>query len=148
MTTAPLEICRTIPASRERVFAAWLDPDRLRRFMCPAPGVTISSVRVDPQVGGQFEIVMDVGGRELPHRGIYEVIEPPARLVFTWESVNAPKGSRVELLLADVGTGEDAPQTEITLIHTGLLEPEARQDHERGWTRILENLQTGDHENG
>lgn len=139
-----LQISRTIPASRERLFAAWLDPDRLRRFMCPAPGVTVSSTQVDARVGGAFEIVMAVGDRQLPHRGVYEAIDPPARLVFTWESDNAPPGSRVEVVFTELESNGTQAQTRITLTHTGLSSPEEISDHERGWTHILEHLQTGD----
>ena len=129
-------VTRTIPVARERVFEAWLDPEMLRRFMCPAPGVELGHVAVEPREGGAFEIVMLVGERELPHRGIYESIQRPERLIFTWESANAPAGSRVTIDFAQI----DAEATEVTLLHENLGSRSSRQDHLGGWTHILETL--------
>ena len=131
---------RVIPARPNRVFAAWLDPAMLRRFMCPAPGVQLGQVTVDPREGGAFEIVMIVGDRELPHRGIYEIIQPSTRLAFTWESGNAPPGSRVAIDFSSTAAGE----TEVVLLHENLGSESARQDHLGGWTHILEALATLD----
>ena len=123
---------RLVPAPPRTVFEAWLDPNALRRFMCPAPGSRVTRVECEPRVGGKFLIVMNVGGQDLPHRGEYLVIERYTRLVFTWLSAHAGEGSRVTLRFAEVPGG----QTRVTLEHVGLAEPEVR-GHRDGWTNIL-----------
>src|SRR3954466_1137155 len=80
-----LVVRRLIPAPRERVFAAWLDPASLAQWMRPG-GVTEAAVEVDPKVGGKFRIVMIEGPKHYEHTGEYLVIKPPERLEFTWIS--------------------------------------------------------------
>ena len=96
-----LLIEKLVPAPPRVVFDAWLDAEALRRFMCPAPGSSVSHVECDPRVGGKFLIMMNVGGQDLPHRGEYLEIERYTRLVFTWRSAHAGEGSRVTLQFAE-----------------------------------------------
>jgi uncharacterized protein YndB with AHSA1/START domain len=132
---ALVKLERLVPAPPAVVFQAWLDPAALARFMCPAEGATVTRAETDPRVGGRFLIVMQVGGRDRPHQGEYRVIDPPARLVFTWESEVAPPDSEVTLTFEEAVAG----QTLLTLIHRGL--PAAAQtSHQHGWTHILATL--------
>lgn len=59
--------------------------------------MTVPSATVDPVEGGPFEIIMKVREKELPHSGVYETIDRPRRLVFTWESPHSIDGSTVTL---------------------------------------------------
>ena len=136
MTTPELVLTRTIAVARDVVYDAWLDPQSLAKFMCPAPGVWVGRADVDAKVGGAFEIVMVVGDAELPHTGEYRVLDRPARLSFTWCSKIAGDGSVVDIELAEL----DATTTELKLIHRGLPTNEARENHTGGWTHILETL--------
>lgn len=133
-----LSIERIVPAPPRTVFEAWLDPEALRRFMCPAPGTRVTRVECDPRVGGEFLIVMNIGGQELPHRGEYLEIERYTRLVFTWLSHHAGEGSRVTLRFAETADG----QTKLTLEHVGLADEEIRAKHHGGWSSILTALAT------
>ena len=128
-------LVKTIPAAARQVFEAWLDPKALVRFMCPAPGSSVSQVEVDARVGGSFLIMMNVGGKDLPHRGQYLEITRYERLVFSWQSVHAGEGSRVTLRFEPLPSGH----TRLTLEHEG-LPSEARSPHESGWTHILGEL--------
>lgn len=129
---------RTIPAPPDVVFAAWLDPKAIARFMCPSPNMRVGNATTDPRVGGQFLILMCVGERELPHQGVYEVIEPHKRLVFTWRSHHAGNNSRVTLTFERQGESE----TRLCLVHHGLDTPAAIEAHRQGWTGILDALAT------
>jgi uncharacterized protein YndB with AHSA1/START domain len=131
-----LVITRIVPAPPRAVFEAWLDPRALSAFMCPAQGTRVSKAEVDPRVGGKFLILMNIGGKDLPHHGEYLAIEPYERLVFTWLSHHAGPGSEVTLRFEPLGTGE----TKLTLTHVGLGDATARANHEQGWTRILDAL--------
>ena len=127
---------RLIPAPPRVVFEAWLDREALQRFMCGGPGVRVTRTECDPRVGGQFLIVMNLDGRELPHHGEYLEIERDTRIVFTWRSHLAGEGSRVTL------TFEAGPrgQTKLTLEHGGLANAEIRGKHHDGWSHILTEL--------
>lgn len=134
--TFELTLTRTIPAPRREVFEAWLSPKALERFMCPAEGMTVPKVEVDPRVGGSFLIVMAVGGKEIPHRGEYKTIDRYKRLAFTWLSVHTVPGSLVTIDFREKGPNE----TEVTLHHVGLASEETRKSHEGGWGAILQKL--------
>lgn len=134
--TFELTLTRTIPAPRKEVFEAWLSPKALERFMCPAEGMTVPKVEVDPRVGGSFLIVMAVGGKEIPHRGEYKTIDRYNRLVFTWLSMHTVPGSLVTIDFRAKGPNE----TEVTLHHVGLASEETRKSHEGGWGAILQKL--------
>ena len=127
---------RLVPAPPRMVFEAWLDPEALRRFICPAPGTRVTHAECDPRVGGKFLIVMNVGGQDLPHRGEYLEIERYTRLVFTWLSAHAGEGSRVTLHFAESPGG----QTKVSLEHVGLADAEVRARHRDGWSNILAEL--------
>jgi uncharacterized protein YndB with AHSA1/START domain len=136
--TPPFELTltRTIPAPRKEVFEAWLSPEALERFMCPAEGMTVPKVEVDARVGGSFLIVMAVGGKEIPHRGEYKTIDRYKRLAFTWLSVHTVPGSLVTIDFREKSPNE----TEVTLHHVGLSSEETRKSHEGGWGAILQKL--------
>src|SRR5207249_4995310 len=70
----------------ERVFAAWLDPVSLARWMGTGEGADITAL--DPKVGGKFRIVMRHRGSSVEHWGEYLAIERPSLLSFTWLSAN------------------------------------------------------------
>ena len=128
-----LVVRRLIPVSRERVFAAWLDPVGMTRWMAPGEA-NRAIVELEARVGGAFRIMMEDGGE---HRGVYLAIEPPSLLSFTWMSAATQQRSTVvtvEFLEHDRGAA-----TEVVLTHRGL--PAAQLDpHRRGWSDILRKL--------
>jgi len=126
-----LTLRRVLPAPREKVFAAWLDPKSLSIFMAPRPGWT-ATAEVDPRVGGKYCISMLVDGRDRPHSGEYLVIDPPKQLSFTWKSHSTNMTpSVVNIDFLEHGSG-----TELVLTHRK-LPPSAVEGHREGWTAIL-----------
>ena len=130
-----LTVTHTINAPPETVFDAWLNPEMLMRFMCPGPGMTTPSATADPQVGGRFDLIMKNGVDEMPHGGVYQEIDRPNRLVFSWESPFNAEGSTVSLDFLKVDGG-----THVTLNHIRFVSEESRNNHEGGWTHILATL--------
>jgi uncharacterized protein YndB with AHSA1/START domain len=129
-----LVVRRQYPVPRERVFAAWLDPASLEKFMCPG-AVSGVRVEVEARVGGRYRITMLKPDGDVEHRGEYLVIEPPSRLSFTWISVNTEnRPSVVTIELVEVGGG-----TELILTHRR-LPPTQVDGHTQGWTDILGKL--------
>ena len=137
MSELELTISRTIPASREKVFNAWLSPKTLAQFMTtPMGGTAQSKVTNDPVKGGRFSIVMMNEDKEIPHAGTYLAIDPHSHLSFTWESPYSLDDSVVTIDLAEV----DAGTTELTLRHVKFRSEQARDGHREGWTAIVGNL--------
>lgn len=137
MSELELTISRTIPASREAVFNAWLSPKVLAQFMnTPMGGAAPTKVTNDPVKGGRFSIIMMNEGKEIPHAGTYLEIDPHSRLVFTWESPYSLDDSVVTIDLTEPAPGE----TDLTLRHVKFRSEQARDGHKEGWGAILGNL--------
>lgn len=126
---------RTIPASAEALYKAWLDPKAMSTFMCPMDGVAVEDVSVDARVGGGFSLVMAAGDKKLPHHGTYTVLDEYTKLAFTWLSDFSGPDSLVTLTFE-----QDGNETHMTLHHVGLSTQESRDNHEGGWARIVELL--------
>lgn len=71
-----LTVSRLIAAPPERVFAAWLDPKMLLKFMTLGEGASVAHAETAPRVGGRYAITMKVEVREIPHGGTYLEITP------------------------------------------------------------------------
>ena len=137
MAKEPVAVVRrVIPAGAEELFDAWLDAESLAAFMTPGPGMT-ATAKTDARVGGRFEIMMRGDGRELPHSGVYRVIDRPRKLVFTWQS-DATNGKETVVTVDFVPRGKE---TEVVLTHTGLGTDDNAENHTMGWTAILDALQ-------
>jgi uncharacterized protein YndB with AHSA1/START domain len=134
LASASVVVRRTIAASAEELFDAWLDPEALAIWMRPGT-VHRTTATVDARVGGRYEIVMEVDERTIPHTGEYRLIDRPRKLVFTWLS---PHTDRRDTLVT-VEFLPLAQQTEIVITHELLPESE-REGHRRGWTGALDKL--------
>lgn len=135
-TELELTISRDIRASRETLFDAWLDPTMLARFMTPGPNMSVPKATTDAREGGRFEVVMRAGDQDMPHTGTYRTIDRPNRLAFTWES----PFSQLEDSVVTVDFDEIADGTRVTLNHVRFESEESRDNHNGGWTHILETL--------
>lgn len=136
MTDLTLSIKRTLTASPEAIYKAWLDPATITRFMAGGADQTVTEARTDPRIGGKFRIVM-TSDKEIVHHGTYRDLVPHSLIRFTWESPYSPADSEVTIQLSPVAEG-----TEITLTQVKFLSEGARDGHFGGWTRILERLAT------
>ena len=136
MNELVVNIERTINASAERIFNAWLNPETLGKFMLPMPGMPECQTEVDARVGGRFTIWMQVGEDKIPHSGEYLKIEEFDELAFSWESPASTDGSVVTIRLTEIS----ADKTEIKLTHTKFIDEERRNNHESGWGNILSEL--------
>lgn len=78
-----LELRRTIEASPERIWKAWMTPELLEQWFAPKPW-RISDVRVDPRPGGVFNFVMHgPDGERFPNHGVFLEAEPGRRWTTT-----------------------------------------------------------------
>ncbi|MEM7195830.1 MAG: SRPBCC domain-containing protein [Pseudomonadota bacterium] len=136
MNELSLSVTKIINASIQRTFDAWLDKDHFPVFMRPKADMPNPTVTLNPVVGGEFEILMQVGDNQVPHRGEYLEIERPHRLVFSWKSGFAGENSVVSISFAELSFD----QTEVTLTHTKLPSDESVQGHTEGWVQILKTL--------
>ncbi len=106
MSDLTLTCRRTIHASPERVYSAWIDPAMMTRFMSPGLDMHVREARADARAGGRFFGMM-VGDKHLLQEGTCKVLTPHSRIVFPREAPRPAPDTRVELLLtpAAAGTG-------------------------------------------
>jgi glutathione S-transferase len=128
-------IRRTIPATVDELFDAWLDPDSLAQWMHPGSTVR-STASVDARVGGAFEVVMHTPDKPLRHHGEYRHIERNKKLAFTWIS-DATQHTET---LVTVEFKIAANGTEIVLTHERMPGHEAGKAHAQGWTLAFDLL--------
>ena len=134
MTDLSLSLLRTIKASPEAVYAAWLDPATIARFMAGSSDQRVTEARTDPRVGGAFRIVM-TSDKDVVHQGVYRDLVPHELICFTWESPYSLADSEVTITLSPVADG-----TEIALTQVRFLTEGARDGHKGGWAHILDRL--------
>lgn len=130
-----LRISRVLPASPNEVFAAWLDAEGMKSWLCPG-AVQTTVVEIDARVGGRFKIVMRDGDVDYVHTGEYREIDPPRRLVFTWIS----SLTNNEPSLVTIRFNKKGNRTELVLAHERLPSRDSADKHKNGWTSILEKL--------
>lgn len=74
---------RYVEVPRERVWEAWTEPERVKRWFAPSPW-TIPECEIDLRPGGVFRCVMrSPEGREYPNVGCWLEVVPRERLVWT-----------------------------------------------------------------
>ncbi len=131
--THTLTVRQTVAAPATELFDAWLDSAKLAAWMRPSD-TRRSDVKIDPRVGGEFEVLMHTPEGKIPHTGAYQVIDRARRLVFTWNSPAAgQRNSTVTLDFRPAGRG-----TEVVLTHQNLPDAGEVEGHTKGWTHILE----------
>ena len=140
--TEGIRITRTFDAPRELVFAAWTEPAQFAAwFGTAAMAVPLESVTMDVREGGEWTALMIPGeGQQIPWRGVYREVDPPARLVFTLADRDLPAddpGEIVTVDLADLGDG----RTEMTFVQSGgHLDADSYEQARQGWLAFFDSL--------
>jgi uncharacterized protein YndB with AHSA1/START domain len=133
---ATLTVRRRIAAPAERLFAYWTEPAHLARWWGPA-GVTCESATVDLRVGGAYRIGNRFAdGTLLWISGMFEVIEPPRQLVYSWRLGSAEVVERVTVTFTPTGDS-----TDVVVVHERIADAQTRAGHERGWRECLDGLE-------
>lgn len=137
----PILITRTIDAPIEEVWASWTTVDGLQQFFS-------RKAVVEPKIDGEYSILFfpdnPPGTRGAEHMRIV-AIEPPHRIMFTWNSPPffgpvRDQRALVEVFLEDTGS----QQTRLTLSHFGWGRgeqwPRIRKYFDGAWRVVLNRL--------
>ena len=135
LANMPLVVKRTFNAPAELVFDAWLDSQSVGHWLFTTPDGEMHTVKIDPRVGGEFEIIEKRGNELTRHIGTYVEIDRPRRLVFTFA---VPQYSE-EFTTVTIDVEPLDSGCELTLTHEGVL-PEWRDSTVEGWTMMLNAL--------
>jgi uncharacterized protein YndB with AHSA1/START domain len=131
-----LELHREFDATPAAVFDAWLTREEWAAWIGPE-GMSCEVPVLEPKVGGRYEISMHLAnGQVIPVSGVFETIERPRLLVFSWGWNGDPsRQSRITLEFTARGS-----RTELVLRQEGLGTVSNRDDHGKGWTSALNKL--------
>jgi uncharacterized protein YndB with AHSA1/START domain len=146
-TPSVVRLQRVIPAPPDEVYRAWLEPDRMRRWLAPG-GLQVTRAEVDERVGGHYRVWQgtddgDAGGFECE---LLELV-PNGRIVFRWGFVGPDRAdgpaydSLLTITLAEAPDGA----TTLTLVHEQLdalhaAMPQVAQNVGPGWDMVLDTL--------
>jgi uncharacterized protein YndB with AHSA1/START domain len=136
-TKPSLTLKRRLKASPDKVFAAWIDPEKVKRWMGPGEAKALS-VESDPRAGGRYRWVMQNAAGEIHDvSGVYREFVPNEKLVFTWAWKSTPeRESLVTVLIKPDGDG-----SLLTLTHEKFFDEEARDRHQNGWSNALDKME-------
>jgi uncharacterized protein YndB with AHSA1/START domain len=133
-----LHLRRIIRAPRERVFAAWTEPQLLTLWWGPGP-VTCPEAEVDLREGGAYRLAnLHPDGTIVWISGRFERVRAPEELVYTWNVSIVPG----EPTLVRVRFLTHAEGTELLLTHERFAAEAVRDMHLEGWGGCLDKLAT------
>jgi uncharacterized protein YndB with AHSA1/START domain len=116
-TDRSIHIERVFDAPRDRVFAAYTDPELIPEWWGTRDTTTIVD-HMDVRPGGSWRFVArNPDGSETAFRGTYREITPPERIVQTFEWEGMPGHVSVETATFD-DLGDRTKVTTISLFHT------------------------------
>jgi uncharacterized protein YndB with AHSA1/START domain len=132
-----LTLKRHLRAPPAKVFAAWIDPEKVMRWMGPGEGNAIS-VECDARVGGRYRWVMRTPNGEIHDvSGVYRELISNEKLAFTWAWKSTPeRESLVTVLFKPDGDG-----TLLTVTHEQFFDEDARDRHQQGWIGVLDKME-------
>lgn len=147
LTHSTFTINRSYPTSPARVFAAFADPVKKRRWFAEGKGFILDSFSQDFRVGGlersRFRFVGEAPiekGTPMGNDTWYQDIQTDSRIVFSYSMSMMDKpfsASLVSVELFPTAAGTDLVFTEHGVFFEGSDGPEIRQG---GWRQLLESL--------
>ena len=137
-----LEIERVFNAPRELVFAAWSNADQMMQWMGPVAHPAIAFEQ-DLRIGGRWHGTLRpvAGGEDLHQGGEFLEVEPPARLVFTfqWYGDNHEDGPGVPTVVS-IDLYDEGAQTRMRFRQSGLKSTDSAAGHRGGWSSTFDRL--------
>ena len=134
-----LEMQRALPALMPPVFAAFTDPEQLRKWWGPQ-GFVIPSIDFPARAGERYRIEMQPPeGERFYLAGELREVDPPARLAYTfaWED---PDPDDVENLVV-LSFRDLGESTEVALFQAPFETEARRQLHHDGWSESFDKLE-------
>ncbi|HEY1014218.1 MAG TPA: SRPBCC domain-containing protein [Herpetosiphonaceae bacterium] len=140
-----LAVSRTLAAPRELVYRMFTEPQHAAQWF--APPECAARCEMDVRPGGAYRIIIQVPGAEIPIKGVYLEVDPPARLVYTEDLSEHPAewlaetegklrglgGTLAAEYLVTVTFEERGAGTEVTLSYAFRDEAERAAHEQADW---------------
>lgn len=129
---------RVLATTPEKIYRAFLEPDALAKWL-PPNGFTCTVHRLEPRVGGTFEMSFRnfTTGQSHSFGGTYVELAPNERLRYTdkFDDPNLAGDIEVTIALKKVSVG-----TELDIVQAGLPDVIPPENCYLGWQDSLRNL--------
>lgn len=137
---------RTYPAVPGRVFAAFSDPVKKRRWFAEGGGPAVEEFAMDFRVGGaehalyRFQEGSPFPGATFSTDSVYQDIVPDQRVVLVYATTFG--GRRISACLVTIEFQPEEQGTKLIVTHQGaFFEPsDGPQMREQGWRTLLDRL--------
>jgi uncharacterized protein YndB with AHSA1/START domain len=135
-----IAVRRRLAAPPTKVFSAFSEASVVSRWLTPSPEVALTVLQFDFHVGGAYRFAYHVpDGATMFVNGVYRVIEPPWKIVFSWNieppDEHAGVRSEVTITLTPDGSG-----TQLLIRHEQLTQAGAAERHADGWRGAINQL--------
>lgn len=126
---------RLLPAAPASVFRALTEPTLLVQWLGPEGSETEVEM-MEVSIGGRLALCVHLpDGSPIRIEGRYLDIDPPGRLVHSWNVVGTDLTTTVTFALEPRGSG-----TRLVLEQRGFADRDDRQRNDRGWRDLLDRL--------
>lgn len=138
MTSFDIRFQRLIDVSPEVAFEQWVNAHARRSWYAPDKGSRVADAETDLRVGGSYRVsvVGPTGDPMYTEEGVFEVIEPPHRLVYQ-QVMRVASGSSIATRVTVTFEAHEG-KTLLTLLDAGYPTEEERDEYERGWPDFLD----------
>jgi uncharacterized protein YndB with AHSA1/START domain len=138
VSTFDVRLQRVIDATPDVAFRHWVDADARRRWYAPDEGSSVIESETDLRVGGSYTVAVvgPTGDPMYREEGVFEVVDPPRRLVYQ-QIMQLPDGSTFKTRLT-VSFEAHEGKTLLTVLDEGYPTEEQRDMFEQGWPDFLD----------
>lgn len=134
-----IELRRTFSAPRGKVYRAWADHKTLSKWFAPSEDQSVEIEPVPAHLGNRYQITLtDKNGVEHSLTGVYDRVEEPDLLGFTWAWEGADYFGENAVLIQFKDVDGD---TEISLLHKFFPGDKLMKAHKKDWEARLDRLE-------
>ncbi len=135
-----LQAAIEIKTTPDKVYAAWTKQEQFVKWFGPRVDGSLEVDTFDCSVGGRYDVTMVFAdGDRVQLLGDFQELDPPNKLVFTWQWKEGPTAAAAPTLVT-VDIMPSKIGTLLTLTHERFISTQSRNDHQQGWGPLLERL--------
>jgi uncharacterized protein YndB with AHSA1/START domain len=118
-TDTTIVLTRMFNAPRRLVWEAMFTPDKMRRWMLPPPGWTLTTLECDARVGGKLSVAWksDEANPAMTLRGEFTAVAPHEHAVHT-ETMALGSGETIGSLVEKHEFADEGPATAMSITQT------------------------------
>ena len=136
-----VEVRRRLSATPQQVFEAFAEKGLVGRWLSPSPLIALTVLQFEFRVGGIYRFAYHMpDGRTMKVGGVYKSIEPPSKIVFSWniEPPDEHAGLLSEVFVSITPEGDGAG---LLIRHENLSLSGSASRHAEGWRGAVDLLE-------